>query len=45
MNNYLAKFSNKREMSFNSTTLHKAKALAEQYASKNQLYVSRVVAR
>lgn len=45
MNNYLAKFSNKRELSFPATTLHKAKVLAEQYANKHQLYVSRVVAR
>jgi hypothetical protein len=45
MNNYLASFSNKREMSFNATTLHNAKQVANAYASKQGIYVNRVMSR
>jgi hypothetical protein len=45
MTNYLAKFSNKRELTFPSTTLQNAKQFAIDYAVKNCIFVKRVAVR
>jgi hypothetical protein len=45
MTNYLAKFSNKREISFPATTLQNAKQFAIDYATKNCIFVKRVTVR
>lgn len=42
MNNFIARFSNKRELTFPATTLNNAKALAANYAKAQGIYVSKV---
>ena len=45
MNNFTARFSNKRELTFPATTLNNAKELAASYAKAKGIYVSKVCFR
>lgn len=45
MNNFTARFSNKRELTFPATTLNNAKVLAANYAKGQGIYVNKVCFR
>ena len=45
MNNFIARFSNKRELTFPATTLNDAKVLAANYAKEQGIHVNRVFFR
>lgn len=45
MNNFIARFSNKRELTFPAATLNNAKAFAANYAKAQGLHVNKVCFR